>query len=198
YVKIVDAVRYAAAAKRGEPLRRPDRSGRVGSRTARYQGRELALGDKPYVNDLKVPDMVHGAIRFSDHPRARVLGIDATRAERHPGVVAVVTARDVPGERRQGLITRDWRLLVGKGEVTSYVGDVLAAVAAETRVAAREAAALIDVSYEVLEPLTDPVDAMRERAHSLQENGNVLAIATVKRHDVDAALATAGHVATAT
>src|SRR6266540_4654964 len=72
YVKIVDAVCYAAAAKRGEPVPEPDRSGRVGSRTARYQGRELALGDKPYVNDLRAPGMVHGAIRFADHPRARV------------------------------------------------------------------------------------------------------------------------------
>jgi xanthine dehydrogenase molybdenum-binding subunit len=54
-----------------------DRSGRVGSRTARYQGRELALGDKPYVNDLTLPGMLHGAVRWSDHPRARILRIDS-------------------------------------------------------------------------------------------------------------------------
>src|SRR5438445_821549 len=124
YVKIIDAVQYAAGGKRGKPLPPVDLSGRVGSRTARYQGRELALGDKPYVNDLKVPGMVHGAIRFSDHPRARVLAIDTSRAERHPGVVAVVTARDVPGERRQGLITKVWR------------GDVAVALASAAHVAA--------------------------------------------------------------
>ena len=103
--------------------------------------------------------MLHGALRFSDHPRARVLRIDTTRAEAHPGVVAVATASDVPGERVQGLLTRDWRQLVAEGETTSYVGDVLAVVAAETRRAAREAAALVDVEYEVLDPVTDPFEA---------------------------------------
>src|SRR6266545_2850073 len=150
YVKIVDAVQYAAGAKRGEAIPVPDLSGRVGSRTARYQGRELALGDKPYINDMKPPGMLHGAIRFSDHPRARVTRIDSTKAESHPGVVAVVTWKDVPGERTQGLITKDWRQFVAEGEITSYVGDVLAAVAAETRVAAREAAELVEVVDEAL------------------------------------------------
>ena len=198
YVKIVDAVRYAAAAKRGEPVPEPDRSGRVGSRTARYQGRELALGDKPYVNDLRAPGMLHGAIRFADHPRARVLSVDTSKAEGYPGVIGVVTAKDVPGERRQGLITKDWRLFVAEGEVTSYVGDVLAAVAAETRAAAREAAALIDVRYEVEPPVTDPLEAMSPGAPALQQNSNVLSISKVKRGDVDGALASAAHVATET
>jgi selenium-dependent xanthine dehydrogenase len=198
YVKIIDAVRLAAAAKRGERLPEVDRSGRVGSRTARYQGVELALGDKPYVNDLKADRMLHAAIRFSDHPRARVLRIDASRAVAHPGVVAVATWNDVPGERLQGLITRDWRLFVAEGEVTSYVGDVLAAVAAETRAAAREAAELIDVDYEVLQPVTDPFDALKEDAPELQRGGNVLSVSKVKRGDVDAALGSAAHVATET
>jgi selenium-dependent xanthine dehydrogenase len=198
YVKIVDAVRLAAAARRGERLPEVDHSGRVGSRTGRYQGPELALGDKPYVNDLKADGMLHGAIRFSDHPRARVLSIDTSRASAHPGVVAVATSSNVPGERRQGLIAKDWRLFVSEGEVTSYVGDVLAAVAAETRSAAREAATLIDVQYEVLEPVTDPFDAMKDQAPQLQEGGNVLSVSKVKRGDVDAALASAAHVATET
>ena len=73
YVKIVDAVQLAAAAKRGEGLPEVDRSGRVGSRTARYRGDELALGDKPYINDITVPGMLRGAVRLSDHPRARVV-----------------------------------------------------------------------------------------------------------------------------
>ena len=102
YVKVVDAVLLAAGVRAGGSLPAVDRSGRVGSRTARYQGRELALGDKPYVNDLSMPGMLHGAIRFSDHPSARVLRIDTSRARAHPGVVAVVTADDVPGERNQG------------------------------------------------------------------------------------------------
>jgi selenium-dependent xanthine dehydrogenase len=198
YVKIVDAVEFAAGARRGRPVPQPDLSGRVGSRTGRYQGRELALGDKPYINDMKVPGMLHGAIRFSDHPRAKVVRIDPAKAEAHPGVVAVVTWKDVPGERTQGLITRDWRQFVAEGEITSYVGDVLAAVAAETRVAAREAAELIEVEYEVLEPVTDPFDALEPEAPRLHPDGNVLSLSKYGRGDVDAALGSAAHVVTET
>ena len=198
YIKIVDAVLFAASARSGEPLPDVDRSGRVGSATGRYQGRELALGDKPYVNDMKEAEMLHGAIRFSDHPRATVLRIDASKAQAHPGVAAVVTWKDVPGQRVQGLITKDWRLFVAESETTSYVGDVLAAVAAETRAAAREAAALIEVEYDVLEPVTDPFEAMNEDAPRLHQNGNVLSVSRIQRGDVDAALESAAHVAVET
>jgi selenium-dependent xanthine dehydrogenase len=196
YVKIVDAIELAAAARRGEPLPEPDRSGRVGSRTARYRGVELALGDEPFVADLTAPGMLHGALRFSDHPRARVLGIDTSRAAAHPGVVAVLTADDVPGNRVQGPLTKDWRQLVAVGETTSYVGDVLAVVAADTRRTAREAAELVEVEYEVLEPVTDPFAALADGAPLLHENGNVLSVSRVQRGDVDAALAASAHVVT--
>ncbi len=194
YVKVIDGILLAAAAKRGEPLPELDRSGRVGSRTARYQGAELALGDKPFVADLVEPGMLHGAVRFSDHPRARVVRLDTTRAEAHPGVVSVVTAGDVRGRRAQGSITPDWRQFVAEGETTSYVGDVLVAVAAETRRAAREAAALVDVEYEVLQPVVDPFEALEPGAPSLHEGGNVLSVSRVRRGDVDAALKTSAHV----
>jgi xanthine dehydrogenase molybdenum-binding subunit len=198
YTKILDAVELVGAARRGEPPPEVNGDARVGSRAARYQGIELALGDMPYVGDMKAPGMLHGALRFSDHPRARVLRIDTTRAEAHPGVVAVVTAADVPGERVQGVLTRDWRQLVAKGETTSYVGDVLAVVAAETRHAAREASELVDVEYDVLDPVTDPFEALADGAPRLQADGNVLSTSRVNRGDVDAALADAAHVATDT
>ncbi|MEZ5116634.1 MAG: selenium-dependent xanthine dehydrogenase [Candidatus Nanopelagicales bacterium] len=196
YVKVVDAVLLAARARHGEPLAEVDRSGRVGSRTGRYQGRELALGDKPYVNDMTMPGMLHGAVRFSDHPRARVLSIDTARAAQHPGVVAVLTAADVPGDRQQGEIIPDWTQLVAVGETTRYVGDVLAVVAAETRQAAREAAALVDVEYEVLEPVVTTDQALAAGAPKLHDGspGNVLSVSEVHRGDVDAALARAAHV----
>ena len=164
YVKIVDAILLAAAARRGRPLPEADRSGRVGARAPRYAGEELALGEEAFVGDITAPGLLHGALRFSDHPQARVLRIDTARALAHPGVTAVVTAADVPGERTQGALTRDWRQLVAVGEETAYVGDVLAAVAAETRHAAREAAALVDVEYEPLEPITSPFDPRRARS----------------------------------
>jgi selenium-dependent xanthine dehydrogenase len=198
YIKIVDAVELVAKARAGEPIPEVDLSGRIGSRTARYEGRELALGDKPYINDLTAPGMLHGAIRFSDHPRARVLRISTERASAHPGVVRVLVAADVPGERVQGAITKDWPQLVAEGETTRYVGDVLAVVVAESRHAAREAAELLEVDYEVLEPLTDPFGALEPGAPRLHEAGNVLSTSIVKRGDVDGELERSAHVLTET
>lgn len=198
YTKIVDAIELAAEVRRGGRRPEVDRSGRIGSRTIRYQARELALGEKPFVSDMTEPGMLHGALRFSDHPRAVVRRIDTSRAAAHPGVTAVVTWRDVPGKRRQGLIVDDWPLFVAGGETTRYVGDVLAAVAAETREAAREAAELVDVEYEVLRPVTDPFEALADGAPRLHEGGNLLSRSVVRRGDVDAALAGAAHVATET
>ncbi len=188
YVKIVDAIELAAAARRGEPVPAPEPGAGVGARAARYEGAELALGERPFVADLTAPGMLHGAVRFAGNPRARVVRIDVSRARAHPGVVAVVTADDVPGERVQGVLTRDWRQLVAAGEETAYVGDVLAAVAADTRAAAREAAALVEIELEPLEPVTDPFD----------ERARLLSVSTVRRGDADAALAGAAHVVSET
>ena len=200
YVKIVDAILLNAAARAGAPLPQPDCSGRVGSRTARYHGRELALGDKPYINDMTLPGLLHAAVRFTDHPRARLVSVDTTLAAAAPGVAAVLTAADVPGDRTQGEITQDWVQLYAEGETTRYIGDVIALVAADTRAAARAAAALVDVEYEVLEPVTDPVAATAPGAPQLHPAapGNVLSVSEVKRGDVDAVLATAAHVLTET
>ncbi|MFI5283976.1 MAG: molybdopterin cofactor-binding domain-containing protein, partial [Candidatus Dormibacterales bacterium] len=198
YAKIVDAITLAAAAKRGQGMPEIDYSGAVGSRSARYGGSQLALGDHQYINDMKVPGMLHAAIRFSDHPRARVLAIDVSAARKHPGVVAVLTAADVPGQREQGTLISDWPQLVAEGEETRYVGDVLALVAAETRAAAREAAASVRVDYEVLEPVTDPMRALEAGAPKVHSGGNLLDTSAYRRGDVDAALASAAYVETET
>ena len=76
-------------------------AGRVGSRAPRYEGAALALGMKPFINDMHTPDMLHGALRFSDHPRAVVKRIDISKARAMPGVVSVVLAADVPGDHRR-------------------------------------------------------------------------------------------------
>lgn len=200
YTKIIDAVERAARAARGGSLPLIESSGRVGSRTARYQGRELALGDKAYVNDLVMPGMLFGAVRFTDHPRARVLTVHTERAQAHPGVVCVLTAADVPGERVQGELIKDWPQLYAAGETTRYVGDVLALVAAESAAAARAAAALVDIEYDILDPVTDPFAALGPGAPQLHPHAaaNVLSVSLVKRGDADAALARSAHVVTET
>ena len=112
----------------------------------------------------------------------------------------MLTADDVPGDRRQGEIIPDWTQIVAVGETTRYVGDVIALVAAETRDAARAAAALVDVDYEVLVPVTTTDEAMAAAAPQLHDHapGNVLSVSEVHRGDVDAVLAGAAHVLTET
>ncbi len=209
YLRILDAIEGVAAERRGEAPASDHRDDHVraeanppgdgvGARAPLYGGRDLILGERAFVADLRVPDMLHGALRFADHPRAVVRRIDTSRAAAYPGVVRVATWRDVPGERVQGLLTRDWPLLVAEGETTRYVGDVLAAVAATTRAAAREAAALIDIDYDVLEPVTDPFAALQPDAPLVHASGNLLSLTEIRRGDVVAALAGAAHVLTET
>jgi selenium-dependent xanthine dehydrogenase len=200
YVKIIHAIQRVAAIRAGEAVEvRPAGAGEgVGAPAPRYEGRAQALGELAFVGDMLLPGMLHGALRFSDHPRALVRRIDTAAAERHPGVVRVITWRDVPGERHVGLITPDWPVLVAEGEETRYVGDVLAAVAAETREAAREAAALVEIEYEVRPPVTAPELALAPDAPAIHAAGNLLSLSVVRRGDVDGALAASAHVASGT
>jgi xanthine dehydrogenase molybdenum-binding subunit len=199
YVKILDAIELLAKARRGEATPEPCTDGRVGSSLARYTGEELTLGDRPYVDDLDAPGMLHGALVMSPHPRALVRAIDVRAALDLPGVEAVVTAADVPGERWYGLLYRDWPGFVAEGEEVRCVGDLLAAVAAVDEATARRAAALVEVEYELLEPVLSPEAAMRDGAHRVNpKHENVLSETRVERGDVDAALAESAHVVAGT
>jgi len=195
YVKVLDALETVAAVRRGEmaaPMAATEAG--VGARADRYDGRDLVLGEFAFVRDMIVPGMLHGAVALSAHPRAIVRRIDTSRAEQVPGVIRVATWRDVPGQRHQGLIFPDWPLLVAEDETTRYVGDVLAIVAAETRHAAREAAAMIDVDYDVLTPVVDMMAALAEDAPRVHDAGNLLATSEIKIGDIGQALAGAAHV----
>ncbi|MHB8873375.1 MAG: selenium-dependent xanthine dehydrogenase [Myxococcaceae bacterium] len=198
YVKIVDAILEAGARLRGAPSPALDFSGKIGSSLPKYGGGEMALGERPYVGDLKFPGMLHGAVRLSDHPRALVKRIDASRARALSGVCAVVTAKDVPGQRFQGLIYKDWPVFVAEGEHTRYIGDMIAAVAAVDERTAREAAALIDVDYEVLAPITDAEAALSPGAPKLHGRGNLLSTSRFERGDAAAAERKSAHVVTET
>ena len=195
YLSIVDAIEQVAAARSGGPRPTPYPGTEVGDPVPKYRSREQVLGMQEYVADHVFAGQLHGVLRFSDHPRAVVKAIDTSAAEAAPGVIAVITAADVPGKRNQGLIRDDWRQFVAVGETTRYVGDVLAAVAAETRRQARAAAELIEIEYEVLSPVTDPFAAMAEGAPRIHDGGNVLSNSVIRIGDADAAIAGAAHVA---
>jgi selenium-dependent xanthine dehydrogenase len=198
YVKIVDSIKLAAKSLAGTPLPEFQNDGAIGSSLPRYEARQLALGDRPYIDDMSFPDMLHGAVLLSEHPRALVKRIDASAARRIEGVVSIATAADTPGERYQGLIYKDWPIFVAEGEETRYVGDVIAAVAAVDRRTAMKAAAAIKVDYEVLEPITTPEDALKPDAPKLHKKGNLLSKSEINRGDVEAALKNSAHVATHT
>ena len=198
YKKIIDAIKLMARVRRGDPMPEPLRSGGVGARVARFQGEELVLGQRAFIDDFglglglglghghaggqaRVP-VLHGALVLSPHPRARVLSIDTSKA-RIDGVVAIATAADVPGKRWYGLLQDDWPGFVAVGEETRYAGDVLAAIAAVDEATARAAAKLVAVEYEVLEPVLDPA-----------ESADVLSQTVIERGDARAALAGSAHV----
>ncbi len=195
YTKVIDAVELYARSKRGEAKPEPEESGRVGERLARYRGEALTLGERPYVADMQRPGLLHGAVRLSDHPRAKVLSIDTTKAAALPGVVAIATAEDVPGERWYGLILKDWPGFVAVGEEVRCVGDFLAAIAAVDDRTAREAAALIEIEYEVLEPMVTPEMALAEGAPRVNPtHDNKLSHTVIRRGDVERAFAESAHV----
>lgn len=181
YVKILDAVEVLAA---GTEVTLPKAGAAVGEGGARYQGIDLALGDRGYVDDLRVEAMLHAALRLTDHARAEVLSIDVSAALAMPGVCEVLTAHDVPGALRVGLIDQDWPVLVPEGGRTSYAGDVLAVVVAETRQQARAAAPLVRVEYAPLRPIVDARAAIDDPEPAVWgTDTNVLSVSRYRRGD---------------
>ena len=193
YVKILDAIEALA---RGEHVA-PVANGGVGSSGVKYEGVELAVGRRPYIDDMMLPAMAHGALVLTKHARADIVDIDTSAAEAVAGVVRVFTAADIPGALRTGLIHKDWPLMIPVGGRTSYMGDVLAVVVAEDRESARRAAELVAVTYNPLRPITNAVSALTDTEHAVWGlEGNVLSTSKYTRGDVDAALASSSHVVT--
>ncbi len=199
YKKIIDAIEYTAEAVReNKEIPKPKNDGKVGGRQPKYNAEKLVLGNCPYVGDMTFPGMVHGALKFSAHPRAKVLSIDITKAEAWPGVIRVFTAKDVPGDRYIGLIYQDWPLMVAVGDETRYIGDVLAGVVAESERTAREAVKLIEVEYEVLTPVSDAEFALLPETPKLMPKGNLLSECIVQRGNMKEARANTAFVSSGT
>lgn len=196
YKKIIDAIEYAAEAIRElKEIPKPEiKQTGVGRRHPKYNAENMVLGYSPYVADVKVDGMLYGALKFSDHPRAKIKSIDISAAERLEGVVKVITAKNLPGERKTGLIVQDWSVMIDEGEETRYIGDVLASVVAKTESIAREALKLIDVEYEVLKPVTDPFEALKDDVPQIHETGNILSTTKINRGDTQKAIEEAAFI----
>ena len=152
------------------------------------------MGDRGYIDDMRPDGLLHGALRLTDHARADVVSIDTTAARALPGVVDVFTAADIPGELRVGIIYTDWPVMIPEGGRTSYYGDVLAIVVAEDKMAARAAAELVEVEYNVLKPFSDPSAAIASDEDAVWGlEGNVLSTSRYARGDFDAAYDASAH-----
>lgn len=139
----------------------------VGTRPIRPDGIDKVTGRARFGADASASGMLHGAILRSPHPHARITSIDTSRAESHPSVKAIVTRDDFAKE----LSGEDWNVLenVMAGERVLYDGHAVAAIAATSVLAAKEALALIDVVYDPLPFVTDVDEAMRPDAPVVRE-----------------------------
>ena len=191
YVKILDAVEALAAGEVAVALPQ----GGIGTNVTKVEAHQLALGDRDYVDDLFPDGLLHAALRLADHARADVVRIDTAAAEAVDGVHRVLTAADIPGARRVGIIHTDWPVMIPEGGRTSYLGDVLAVVVADDRETARRAAALVELEYVPLTVYSDPVVAVVADEDAVWElDGNVLSVSTYARGDAEGALAASTHV----
>ncbi len=196
YVKIVDAIDSAFKELNGENSKSTGNSALIGQPYPKYQAVETALGERDFVDDMHFDGMFYGALKFSDHPRARVLKVYTEDAEKFEGVIRVFTAKDIPGDRMIGIIPiQDWPMMVGEGEITRYIGDVIAGVVARNEAIARKAIELIRVEYEVLEAVTEVLEAIKPNSVQVHEGrSNVLETCSIRFGDVEKAFGEAAFV----
>ena len=196
YKKIIDGILLAGKLLReGTPVQRKAISG-VGQRAHRIDVAEKVLGYGQYVDDMELEGMIYGSALRSAYPRAKVVSIDTSQAKALPGVRAVVTAEDIPGSVKVGHLKQDWDTLIPVGENTSYLGDAVCLVAADTMELVEEAKKLVKVEYEELPAVFDPMEALKEGAPLVHKEGNILAHEHLMRGDADEAIKNSAHVVT--
>ena len=199
YKKIIEGIALAGAILRGEqhidPALEEGAAFGVGDRAFRADVRGKVLGTGEYCDDLYLDGMVYASAVRSQYPRARVLDIDAGAALALPGVLAVLTAEDVP-HNKVGHIQQDWDVMIAKGDITRCVGDAICLVVAETEEILKQAKALVKIDYEPLEPVRTIQDAMAADAPRLHPNGNLCQQRHVTRGDAKTALAGSKYVVT--
>ncbi len=198
YPTIENAIIAAAESLRtGEPVKQPHipdsihQHDTVGHTHTRPDGIEKVTGDAIYTDDLVFDGMLYAKARRAMIPHGILKKLDISKAKALPGVVAVLTAEDIPGEHNHGLVIYDWPTIVGVGERVRYVGDTVAIIAAESQQIAEQASALIEAEFDLQPVITNPVQARQEGQPQLHQNGNLLKHIKVRKGDMDAGFAEA-------
>ncbi|ACD22604.1 selenium-dependent xanthine dehydrogenase [Clostridium botulinum] len=197
YVKIEKAIMMAAEIfRKNKEVPKVSCKGLIGEPMARVDARDKTLGLGEYTDDIRIEGMVYGAALRSKYPRALVKSMDITEAENLKGVIKIVTAEDIPGQRYLGHLKKDTPALIKVGEETRYLGDAVALVAAETEEIAKEALKYIKVDFEELKPLSSPMEALKDDAPKIHEGGNVLVHEHLVRGNADEAIKKSKYVVT--
>ncbi len=196
YVKIIDAIRLAGKILREGKIPLPSVTDwKIGSRVHRLDVEEKVLGYGKYPDDFYVEGMCYGSAVRSKYPRARVLSIDASKAKALPGVVAVLTAEDIPGENKIGHLKHDQYTLIPIGGLTHYLGDAICLVVAENQEILEKAKKLVKVQYDVRPAIHTIQEAATNVARVFdEEQSNVQAYKHVSRGNAEEAIKNSKHV----
>lgn len=178
YVKIVDAIQDAAAVIRG------DKASLTQIELPRKDAVARVTGEEKYGSDLKLDNMLYGKVVWSGVAHAEILGIDTSAAETTPGVVRVITHKDVPGKNLFGSMGYDQPALA-EGKVL-FAGEAVAVVYAETKEAAAAGASRVKVTYRELPGVFTPQESLKEGAPILKGENNVFHRTLVEKGDIDA------------
>ncbi len=198
YVKIIAAIRLAGQILRDGKIPLPSATDwKLGSRVHRVDVEEKVLGYGKYPDDFYVDGMCYGGAVRSKHARARIVAIDASAALKLPGVVAVLTAEDIPGENKVGHLKHDQYTLIPIGGLTHYLGDAIALVVAEDQATLEKAKKLVKITYDILPAVHNIDEAAANTALVFEEETtNVQAYKHVSRGDAETAIKNAPHVIT--
>jgi len=157
----------------------------VGKSIPRKDGRGKVTGETKFFSDMALPNMLYAKVARSKYPHAKIRKINVEKAKQTPGVVAVLTHKDVPGLNGFGILIPDQPVLCF--DKVRYLGDSIAVVAAESPEAAALGVEAVEVEYEPLPVVSDPLEAMKPESPKVHEKGNVLRHATVRVGNVDEA-----------
>ncbi|MDE7218427.1 MAG: selenium-dependent xanthine dehydrogenase [Oscillospiraceae bacterium] len=198
YVKIIEGVRLTAKILREGriPEEEEGREWKLGSRVHRIDVAEKVQGTGIYPDDVYMDGMLYASAVRSAHPRAIVKAIHTEKARALPGVAGVFTAADIPGQNKVGHLVKDWDTMIAVGSMTHYLGDAICLVAAETPEILEEAKKLVEVDYEVLEPVRSPQEAMLPDAPLVHKSGNLMAHKHIQRGNAAFAIAKSKYVLT--
>jgi CO/xanthine dehydrogenase Mo-binding subunit len=155
----------------------------VGKQVIRKDGYQKVTGRLKFGADFDKAGFLYGKVLRSPYPHALIKKVDIEKAKALPGVVAVLTAKDVPGKNGFGAIISDQPVICG--DKVRFVGDGVALVAADSEETAIEALDLIDVKYEPLPALFSPIEAMKPEAPKIHEKGNLLTTVKIRKGDTE-------------